>query len=1581
MRVRVLSNGAHSFSEWSQWFDFTPAPLPPPSTPPASPTNLRVSPGNGKLSLTWTARRQYLDAVTGYDVHYTSLSAGYAPDTWPALDESEFYRYRPGNGWVAVSRTGDTASQAISGLTPGTAYRVRVRAKNRVGVSDWVVIKGTPSGTAPGVVVPALASADVLVSNIGQTTRSGASGLRTFVTGQTFTTGGPAPGYFLQSIEVLMNFNFSSLTSAQRSKIRAELWSADSNGKPSAKLYDLVLPTNFKTGINAFAAPPNAKLNANTAYSVVWYTIDSAFAGLSVRGTNSHGHDTSGSGWSIADDGFYKTANTPAGGGYLTGFRLKIRVNGTLVPNTVSLSASPNPVREGSPVTVTATLGGPLSEDVSIPIATASVANEITIPKGQTTGTYVHTAGDAPDGEIKREQMVVLNRLLKQMRPAIGLGDPYLVNVQVLDENADPPRVSVSDAKGWEQLNNYGRLCFEFTLDRAASHEVSVNYWTEDGTAKAGQDYTGKSPLSLGFAPGETRKSRCISIIDDGVEDSGETFYVVLGNPPEGAILGRDRGTGTIYNHEPTSLSGLTAEGASGEDGPFTALDIGTFAPATTAYTATVPHGTTHVRLVPASATNRYLQLMTGLEGARMTQVAFGGGTGPAVALAVGENVLVVKTQFNGQRQTYRVTVTRQEAPAAVAVSLSATPNPVAEGAAVTVTATLAEALDEAVTVPLTVTRGTSEDGDHGSLASITIPVGGTSATGTISTTDDADGDDETFTVALGSLPSGLAAGSASSVEVTITDSGVQEQQQQQQRTAPLTLSGLSGSTSTDGSDFGGTLDIGTFAPGTTEYAATVGNAVTHVKLTATAGEAGATLKVGKGSSLAAAADGSASAAIALNVGANALRVEVTAGDGTVRTYTVTVTRRAAPLTARLQAAVQEHDGETPFMVELVLSESLDSGSGWPSAASFDVKGGSVASVRRFRPYLYQVHIQPKSWRDVTVTLAGGRGCEEEGAICTADGRSVSNTSTLAFGGPVRIRIEGARAKEGKDANLDFAVTLNRAAAHDVSVDYATKDETATAGADYTATSGTLTFAAGETAKTIRVPVLDDAIDEGREVMRMMLSNPKGAYLRGVHTKARGIIVNDDALQRAWLSRFGRMAGSHVTDAVSGRLEGDLAPGTHATLAGQALDLSGGEDGDPLMDVLTGLAQRSGSPAPDDGDPFARLGAGDRWNDSGLAGTAGTAGTAGNTGKISMTGREVLLGSSFHTAGRMDGSGPGLAAWGRVAHGGFDGEQASDTGRLGIDGEVTTGTLGTDADWGRMLAGVAIGLSEGEGTFEDSGAETGSKGSLESTMTTVSPYGRYEVTDRVSAWGLVGWGTGDMTVSFDDGTAQVRTDLSLRMGALGARGVLLEQGGKYGKDGMDLALKADALYVRTDSDKAANSVATEAKTNRVRLLLEGGRTYELDEGRTLRPVLELGLRHDGGDAETGTGVEIGAGVSYANPLTGLSPTFGTPSGSADRLWGARDARGLAPGGKFDAGRGLRAEAGYGIPVYGGRYTGTPNVGYGASDGGATDWRVGWRLEPVRTEGPRIGLSLDAVRSEPADGDARHGVLLRGAIRW
>ncbi|MCY4505556.1 MAG: hypothetical protein OXG35_01140 [Acidobacteria bacterium] len=63
-------------------------------------------------------------------------------------------------------------------------------------------------------------------------------------------------------------------------------------------------------------------------------------------------------------------------------------------------------------------------------------------------------------------------------------------------------------------------------------------------------------------------------------------------------------------------------------------------------------------------------------------------------------------------------------------------------------------------------------------------------------------------------------------------------------------------------------------------------------------------------------------------------------------------------------------------------------------------------------------------------------------------------------------------------------------------MDYATEDETATAGADYTAASGTLTFASGETEKTVSVSTLPDLIDERQEVFRLNLSNASGAGIR-----------------------------------------------------------------------------------------------------------------------------------------------------------------------------------------------------------------------------------------------------------------------------------------------------------------------------------------------------------------------------------------------------------------------------------------------------------------------------------------------------
>ena len=93
-----------------------------------------------------------------------------------------------------------------------------------------------------------------------------------------------------------------------------------------------------------------------------------------------------------------------------------------------------------------------------------------------------------------------------------------------------------------------------------------------------------------------------------------------------------------------------------------------------------------------------------------------------------------------------------------------------------------------------------------------------------------------------------------------------------------------------------------------------------------------------------------------------------------------------------------------------------------------------------------------------------------------------------------QLAVADAEATEGEDPSLDFVVTLAPAAAWTVTVDYATRDGTARAGSDYTDTSGALTFAPGETAKTVSVPVIDDTVEDTPETLTVRLSNANPPY-------------------------------------------------------------------------------------------------------------------------------------------------------------------------------------------------------------------------------------------------------------------------------------------------------------------------------------------------------------------------------------------------------------------------------------------------------------------------------------------------------
>lgn len=112
---------------------------------------------------------------------------------------------------------------------------------------------------------------------------------------------------------------------------------------------------------------------------------------------------------------------------------------------------------------------------------------------------------------------------------------------------------------------------------------------------------------------------------------------------------------------------------------------------------------------------------------------------------------------------------------------------------------------------------------------------------------------------------------------------------------------------------------------------------------------------------------------------------------------------------------------------------------------------------------------------------------------------------TIQFSSPTYSVVES-----GKLASI--TVTRDGGSAGTMIVDYATADGTAKSGKgrDFTATSGTLTFAPGETTKTISIPILDDKLFEGDESLTVSLSNPRGGATLGTNTLATLTILDQE---------------------------------------------------------------------------------------------------------------------------------------------------------------------------------------------------------------------------------------------------------------------------------------------------------------------------------------------------------------------------------------------------------------------------------------------------------------------------------------
>ena len=712
-------------------------------------------------------------------------------------------------------------------------------------------------------------------------------------------------------------------------------------------------------------------------------------------------------------------------------------------------------------------------------------------------------------------------------------------------------------------------------------------------------------------------------------------------------------------------------------------------------------------------------------------------------------------------------------------------------------------------------------------------------------------------------------------------------------------------------------------------------------------------------------------------------------------------------LTARF-AGPARHLGKWRFIVWIAFSEPVTIRAK-EAAKSLQVTGGRVMYAKRAAggAAWWEIRVKRDSQGPVTIRLPATSYCGASGAVCTADGRKLSSALSLTVPLVPALRVSNARAQEGTDATIDFRVTMDRAATGPVTVDYATEDGTATAGTDYTTTSGRLTFAVGETQKTVSVPVLDDATDEGKETFTLRLSNARGARL--FDDEGRGIIKNADPMPAAWLARFGRTVGTHVTDAVGERLRGTGGQGSHVTIGGSRVPLGRAAEGE------AGAASASG---------LLRGVAGILGLGPAQLGSAGGEPPGGNLSpldprlrqsqSLNLDLRQILLGSAFRLNLNAADAGapiPRLTAWGRFAGTTFDGQD----GKLSLDGDVFTGTVGVDGTWDRLLAGVAVAHSRGDGSFNMAGTEDPGQGDLEQTLTSIHPYLRYAVTDRLDVWGLVGYGWGELDVEKADGET-LETDTTLLMGAFGGRGVLLAPAES---EGFQLATRTDAMFTRTSSDAVAGMASSDGDAHRLRVILEGSRGFTWADGQSLTPTVELGLRHDWGDAETGFGLEVGGRVQYADPALGLTvegavrgllahedadyeewgawgtvrvapgadgqglaltlaPAWGATASGVEGLWSRQTTAGLAPQGPRGpaAGR-LTAEVGYGFAAFDAGLL-TPYGGMTLAQGGTQQYRLGARL--AIEDG--LTLNLEGAHRQPgAPTPADTGLLLRLELPW
>ena len=766
--------------------------------------------------------------------------------------------------------------------------------------------------------------------------------------------------------------------------------------------------------------------------------------------------------------------------------------------------------------TFTVTLDQTTVSDVTIEYATSTGSSNgatdgtdytgttgtVTITGGETTGVIeVPISVDVTDEPNETATLTLSN-------PSNGTFVDQTADLVINDD--DDPFVSMENVT----LNESdGTATFTVSLDAAPAEDVTVVYASSSGTAAQNADFTattGTLTISAGVETGTIE----VPVLTDTENEQTETATLTLTSPNNAEI--EDDSTYAelviIDDDEPTLTIANETVSENNSTGTFTVtLDKAAASDVTVVYNIADGSSNGAIDGTDYTAVTGTLTITAGATSGEIEVPVILDSTDEVDETATLTLSSATSATIDGDTTTADFVITDDDTPVLTVANSTVTES---AGSAI-FTVTLDQAAANDVTVVYQTANGSSNGASSASdytatTGTLTITAGATTGEIAVPITDDvSDESTETATITLNSAVSATIDGDSTTADLVITDDDdynltiADTTVAEADGTATFTVT--MSTTSTEDVTVVYTTSTGTTngAVDGTDYTGTTGT------LTISAGESSGTITVDVATDIL--DETTETATLTLSDVTNATISDSSAD---------LVLTDSNPYLSFTNQTVAEGDGTASFTITLSESVTTDTtveyalstgaSNGAQSGTDFTATSGTATITAGETTATITVPITDDSTDEVTETATLTLSNASNGSYTNSTGDLVITDDDE----PV-VSITNITATES-DNTATFTVTLDQAAANDVTVVYTSSDglsNGATAGSDYTGFTGTVTISAGESSGTITVPIILDSTDEVDETATVTLSNATSATIVGDTATADLVITDDDEPQ------------------------------------------------------------------------------------------------------------------------------------------------------------------------------------------------------------------------------------------------------------------------------------------------------------------------------------------------------------------------------------------------------------------------------------------------------------------------------------